>query len=79
MAKDIDDLLRDVFGGGRGRPFSTQTAETYLQQSKKMNDGLDLLEKQEIIRKYHTDDRRRACYQYAEDMAACRYHYHQNR
>jgi len=37
---------------------------------------LDLLEKQEMVRKYQTDDRRKACYQYAEDMANCRYHYH---
>ncbi len=47
MAKDIDELLRDVFGNGRGRTISTQKAETYLQQSKKMNDGLDALEKQQ--------------------------------
>ena len=47
MAKDIDELLRDVFGNGRGRTISTQKAETYLQQSTKMNDGLDALEKQQ--------------------------------
>jgi len=47
MAKDIDELLRDVFGNGRGRTISTQKAETYLQQSKKMNDGLEALEKQQ--------------------------------
>ena len=47
MAKDIDDLLRDVFGNGRGRAISTQKAETYLEQSKKMNDGLDALQKQQ--------------------------------
>ena len=47
MAKDIDDLLRDVFGNGRGRTISTQKAETYLQQSRKMNAGLDALEKQQ--------------------------------
>lgn len=46
MAKDIDDLLRDVFGNGRGRTISTQKAETYLQQSRKMNEGLDALRKQ---------------------------------
>ena len=47
MAKDIDDLLRDVFGNGIGRTISTQKAETYLQQSRKMNAGLDALEKQQ--------------------------------
>ena len=47
MAKDIDDLLRDVFGNGRGRTISTQKAETYLEQSKKMNSGLDALQKQQ--------------------------------
>ena len=43
MAKDIDDLLRDVFGSGRSRTISTQKAETYLEQSRKMNAGLDTL------------------------------------
>ncbi len=47
MPKDIDDLLRDVFGSGRGRTISTQSAERYLEQSKKMNTGLDALEKQQ--------------------------------
>lgn len=37
---------------------------------------LDLLEKQEMVRKYQTDERRKACYQYVEDMATCRCHYH---
>lgn len=47
MAKDIDELLRDVFGSGRGRTISTQRAESYLAESKKMNDGLAALEKQQ--------------------------------
>lgn len=47
MSKELDDLLRDVFGNGRGRTLSTQKAETYLQQSKKMNRSLDTLEKQQ--------------------------------
>ena len=47
MSKEIDDLLRDVFGNGRGRTLSTQKAETYLQQSKKVSRGLDVLEKQQ--------------------------------
>ena len=47
MAKDIDDLLRDVFGGGKNRTISTQKAETYLQQSKRVNRGLDTLEEQQ--------------------------------
>lgn len=47
MAKDIDELLRDVFGSGRGRTMSTQRAESYLAESKKMNDGLAALEKQQ--------------------------------
>ena len=47
MSKEIDDLLRDVFGNGRGRTLSTQKAETYLQQSKKVSRGLDALEKQQ--------------------------------
>ena len=46
MSKELDDLLRDVFGNGRGRTLSTQKAETYLQQSKKVSRGLDALEKQ---------------------------------
>ena len=46
MAKDIDDLLRDVFGNGKGRAMSTQKAETYLQQSRRLNRGLDALDKQ---------------------------------
>lgn len=47
MAKDIDDLLRDVFGNGRSRTISTQKAETYLQQSRKVGDSLDALGKQQ--------------------------------
>ena len=47
MAKDIDDLLRDVFGNGKGRAISTQKAETYLQQSRRLNRGLDALDKQQ--------------------------------
>ena len=47
MSKEIDDLLRDVFGNGRGRTLSTQKAETYLRQSKKVSRGLDALEKQQ--------------------------------
>ena len=47
MSKDLDDLLRDEFGNGRGRTLSTQKAETYLQQSKKVSRGLDALEKQQ--------------------------------
>ena len=47
MSKELDDLLRDVFGNGRGRTLSTQKAETYLQQSKKVSHGLDVLEKQQ--------------------------------
>ena len=47
MAKDIDDLLRDVFGNGKSRTISTQKAETYLQQSKKLNSSLDSLGKQQ--------------------------------
>ena len=47
MSKEIDDLLRDVFGNGRGRTLSTQKAETYLQQSKKVSHGLNVLEKQQ--------------------------------
>lgn len=47
MAKDIDELLRDVFGSGRGRTLSTQRAESYLEQSRKMNDSLDMLGKQQ--------------------------------
>ena len=47
MSKELDDLLRDVFGNGRGRTLSTQKAETYLQQSKKVSRGLDVLEKQQ--------------------------------
>ena len=47
MSKESDDLLSDVFGNGRGRTLSTQKAETYLQQSKKVSRGLDVLEKQQ--------------------------------
>ena len=47
MSKELDDLLRDVFGNGRGRTLSTQKAETYLQQSRKVSRGLDALEKQQ--------------------------------
>ena len=47
MAKDIDDLLRDVFGNGKSRTISTQKAETYLQQSKRLNSSLDSLGKQQ--------------------------------
>lgn len=47
MSKELDDLLRDVFGNGRGRTLSTQKAETYLQQSKKVSHGLEALEKQQ--------------------------------
>ena len=47
MSKELDDLLRDVFGNGRGRTLSTQKAETYLQQSRKVSRGLDVLEKQQ--------------------------------
>jgi len=47
MAKELDALLRDVFGNGRVRTLSTQKAETYLQQSKKMSDSLDSLGKQQ--------------------------------
>lgn len=49
-----------------GTPVAKATVYRYL----------DLLEKQEMVRKYQTDDRRKACYQYAEDMTSCRYHYH---
>ena len=45
MGKELDDLLRDVFGNGRGRTLSTQKAETYLEQSRKMNASLDTLGK----------------------------------
>ena len=47
MAKDIDDLLRDVFGNGKSRTISTQKAETYLQQSKQVNRGLETLEQRQ--------------------------------
>jgi len=47
MAKDIDDLLRDVFGAGKKRTISTQKAETYLQQSKRVSRGLNTLEAQQ--------------------------------
>ena len=47
MAKELDDLLRDVFGSGKSRTFSTQRAETYLEQSRKMNDGLDAIQKKQ--------------------------------
>ena len=45
MAKELDDLLRDVFGNGKSRTISTQRAETYLEQSRKMNAGLSSLNK----------------------------------
>ena len=35
MSKELDDLLRDVFGSGRSRTISTQKAETYLEQSRR--------------------------------------------
>lgn len=48
MAKDIDDLLNNVFGNGRTpRTISTKAAESYLNQSKKMDEGLDALSKQQ--------------------------------
>ena len=47
MAKEIDDLLRDVFGSGKSRTISTQRAETYLEQSRKMNAGLDALNRKQ--------------------------------
>lgn len=47
MSKELDALLRDVFGNGRNRTLSTQKAETYLQQSKKVTDSLDTLGKQQ--------------------------------
>ena len=47
MAKELDDLLRDVFGSGKSRTISTQRAETYLEQSRKMNAGLDALNKKQ--------------------------------
>ncbi len=47
MPKDIDDLLRDVFGSGRNRTISTQKAESYLEQSRKLNSSLDSLGKQQ--------------------------------
>ncbi len=47
MPKDIDDLLRDVFGSGRSRTISTQKAESYLEQSRKLNSSLDSLGNQQ--------------------------------
>ncbi len=47
MAKDIDRLLNDVFGGGKNRTFSVKRAEDYLRQSKQVTAGLDVLEKQQ--------------------------------
>ena len=42
MAKDIDSLLRDVFGSGK-TPYtvSTKKAEDYLKQSKQVSQSLD--------------------------------------
>ena len=50
MSKELDDLLRDVFGNGRSRTFSAQSAEKYLEQSRKMSSGLDSMKnKQESL------------------------------
>lgn len=59
------DMILDYLAEN-GTPVGKATVYRYL----------DLLEKQEMVRKYQTDDRRKACYQYAEDMSACRCHYH---
>ena len=37
---------------------------------------LDLLEKNEMVRKYQTDERGKSCYQYIGDIHNCRYHYY---
>lgn len=50
----------------KGTPVGKATVYRYL----------DLLEKQEMVRKYQTDDRRKACYQYVEDIENCKRHYH---
>lgn len=47
MAKDIDELLRGVFGGSAQRTISTQKAERYLEQSRQMNAGLDAIQRQQ--------------------------------
>ena len=47
MAKDIDELLRGVFGNSTQRTISTEKAERYLEQSRRMDAGLDALQKQQ--------------------------------
>lgn len=47
MAKDIDELLRGVFGNGSSHTISTQKAERYLEQSRRVDAGLDALQRQQ--------------------------------
>lgn len=49
MPKDIDELLRDVFGSGKTSSYSItpKTAEQYKEGGKKIGEGIDALEKQQ--------------------------------
>ena len=50
----------------KGTPVGKATVYRYL----------DLLEKQEIVRRYQIDGRRKCCYQYIKDIEHCKHHYH---
>lgn len=48
MAKDIDELLKGVFGGSKGSyTISSGTAEQYKNDAKKIDSGLNALSKQQ--------------------------------
>ena len=76
------DLLLEFLKNSKGEHVSADMILAYLAEKgtpvgkATVYRYLDLLEKQEMVRKYQTDDRRKACYQYVEDMSNCRCHYH---
>ncbi|MBR5390901.1 MAG: hypothetical protein IK141_06365, partial [Clostridia bacterium] len=49
MPKDIDELLRDVFGSGKTASYSItpKTAEAYKETGKRIGAGIEALEKQQ--------------------------------
>lgn len=76
------DLILEFLKKSQGEHVSADMILEYLTENgtpvgkATVYRYLDLLEKQEMVRKYQTDDRRKACYQYVEDMTNCKCHYH---
>ena len=76
------DLILEFLKNSKGEHVTADSILAYLEKQgtpvgkATVYRYLDLLEKQEIVRKYQTDDRRKFCYQYIEDIMNCRCHYH---